>query len=66
MDDPDLLVTKDSVLVLQHGGPVGGPGFPEWGMMGIPKKLLQVWAPGSKLSDNLSKSGATCTQIYAL
>ena len=42
IDDPDLPVTKDSVLILQNGGPVGGPGMPEWGMMAIPKKLLQA------------------------
>eukprot|EP01049_Picozoa_sp_SAG25_P011422 SAG25_NODE_1395_length_3138_cov_2.410003_1_plen_177_part_00 len=42
VDDPDLPVTADSVLILQHGGPVGGPGMPEWGMMAIPKKLLKI------------------------
>jgi dihydroxy-acid dehydratase len=41
IDDPDLNVTKDSVLVLQNAGPQGGPGMPEWGMLPIPKKLLQ-------------------------
>lgn len=41
IDDPDLPVTKDSVLVLQNAGPQGGPGMPEWGMLPIPKKLLQ-------------------------
>ena len=41
IDDPDLVVTADSVLVLQHAGPQGGPGMPEWGMLPIPKKLLQ-------------------------
>jgi dihydroxy-acid dehydratase len=40
LDDPDLDVTADSVLVLRNAGPVGGPGFPEWGMLPIPKKLL--------------------------
>jgi dihydroxy-acid dehydratase len=40
VDDPDLPVTEDSVLVLQNGGPLGGPGMPEWGMLPIPKKLL--------------------------
>jgi dihydroxy-acid dehydratase len=40
LDDPDLPVTKDSVLVLKNGGPVGAPGMPEWGMLPIPKKLL--------------------------
>jgi dihydroxy-acid dehydratase len=27
--------------VLQDGGPVGGPGMPEWGMLPMPKKLLK-------------------------
>jgi dihydroxy-acid dehydratase len=37
----DLDVTVDSVLVLKNAGPLGGPGFPEWGMLPIPNKLLQ-------------------------
>jgi dihydroxy-acid dehydratase len=41
IDDPDLKVTKDSVLVLKHAGPLGGPGMPEWGQLPIPKKLLE-------------------------
>ncbi len=41
IDDPDLPVTKDSVLVLRNAGPVGAPGMPEWGMLPIPKKLLK-------------------------
>jgi len=40
IDDPDLSVTKDSVLVLQNAGPQGAPGMPEWGQLPIPKKLL--------------------------
>lgn len=40
IDDPALPVTADSVLVLQNGGPLGGPGMPEWGQLPIPKKLL--------------------------
>ena len=28
--------------MLQHAGPLGGPGMPEWGMLPIPKKLLQA------------------------
>ena len=36
----DLDVTENSVLVLQSAGPLGGPGMPEWGMLPIPKKLL--------------------------
>lgn len=41
IDDDDLDVTADTVLVMQNGGPVGGPGLPEWGMLPIPKKLLE-------------------------
>ncbi len=41
LDDPALDVTADSVLVLRSSGPQGGPGMPEWGMMPLPKKLLQ-------------------------
>jgi dihydroxy-acid dehydratase len=40
IDDPDLPVTPESVLVMQNGGPVGAPGFPESGNLPIPKKLL--------------------------
>ncbi|KAJ5833115.1 hypothetical protein N7474_001426 [Penicillium riverlandense] len=39
IDDPNLAVTKDSVLVLRGIGPVGNPGMPEAGMIPIPKKL---------------------------
>ncbi len=42
IDDPDLPVTADSVIVLRSAGPLGAPGFPEWGMLPIPKKLLKA------------------------
>ncbi len=29
------------MLVLKNAGPIGAPGMPEWGMLPIPKKLLQ-------------------------
>ncbi len=41
IDDPDLDVDENSVLVLQNAGPIGAPGMPEWGMLPIPKKLLE-------------------------
>jgi len=41
IDDEGLPVDETSVLVLKNAGPVGGPGMPEWGMLPIPKKLLQ-------------------------
>ncbi|QDS92283.1 L-arabonate dehydratase [Roseimaritima multifibrata] len=41
INDPDLNVTADSVLVLRSAGSLGAPGMPEWGMLPIPKKLLE-------------------------
>jgi dihydroxy-acid dehydratase len=41
IDDPALAVTPDSVIVLQSAGPIGAPGMPEWGMLPIPKKLVE-------------------------
>jgi dihydroxy-acid dehydratase len=41
LDDPDLDVDENCILVLRNSGPQGGPGMPEWGMMPLPKKLLQ-------------------------
>ncbi len=39
--DEDLEIDENSVLVLQNAGPKGGPGFPEWGHLPIPAKLLR-------------------------
>ena len=39
---PDLEVDANSVLVLRSAGPLGAPGFPEWGMLPIPDKLLRA------------------------
>ncbi|KAI9742809.1 MAG: hypothetical protein M1818_003538 [Claussenomyces sp. TS43310] len=39
IDDPDLPVTRDSVLVLQGIGAIGNPGMPEAGLIPIPRKL---------------------------
>jgi dihydroxy-acid dehydratase len=41
VNDPGLEVSADSVLVLRHAGPQGGPGMPEYGMLPIPDKLLR-------------------------
>jgi len=41
IDDPALALTKDHVIVLQNAGPLGAPGIPEWGMLPIPKYLLE-------------------------
>ncbi|MBX3423373.1 MAG: dihydroxy-acid dehydratase [Pirellulaceae bacterium] len=42
INQPDLPVTADTVLVLRSAGPLGAPGFPEWGMLPIPDKLLRA------------------------
>jgi dihydroxy-acid dehydratase len=42
IDSEELDVTADSVIVLQHAGPVGAPGMPEWGQLPIPQKLLKA------------------------
>ncbi|MBU3031327.1 L-arabinonate dehydratase [Paracoccus marinaquae] len=41
VDDENLEVTPDHVMVLRNAGPQGGPGFPEWGMLPIPKALIK-------------------------
>jgi dihydroxy-acid dehydratase len=41
IDRDDLEVDASSVLVLKMSGPLGGPGFPEWGMLPMPKKLIR-------------------------
>lgn len=44
IDSPDLLVTRDSVLVLKGIGPVGHPGMPEAGLIPLPRKLTSLSA----------------------
>ncbi len=39
VDDPALDVRPDDCLILQHAGPLGGPGMPEAGYLPIPRKL---------------------------
>jgi dihydroxy-acid dehydratase len=41
IDADDLDVDASCVLVLKNAGPLGGPGFPEWGMLPMPKKLVR-------------------------
>jgi len=42
VDDPGLDIDASSVMVLRNGGPVGGPGMPEWGHLPIPARLLKA------------------------
>ncbi|MGE3317411.1 MAG: dihydroxy-acid dehydratase, partial [Planctomycetaceae bacterium] len=41
VNDPALPVDASNVLVLKNAGPKGVPGFPEWGMIPVPTKLLE-------------------------
>ena len=41
IDTDELDVDASCVLVLKMSGPQGGPGFPEWGMLPMPKKLIK-------------------------
>jgi len=41
IDDPSIAIDESSVLVLQHVGPKGAPGMPEWGAAPVPARLLQ-------------------------
>jgi L-arabonate dehydrase len=36
----DLPVDRDTILVMRNCGPKGAPGFPEWGHIPMPRKLL--------------------------
>lgn len=40
IDSPDLPVDETTVLVMKNCGPKGGPGFPEWGHIPVPRPLL--------------------------
>ncbi|WFU45790.1 dihydroxy-acid dehydratase (plasmid) [Bradyrhizobium sp. CB82] len=40
IDDPALGITENSVLILRNVGPVGAA-MPEWGMLPLPRKLLE-------------------------
>ena len=39
--DPALGITRDHIIVMQNGGPIGAPGMPESGMLPIPNYLLE-------------------------
>lgn len=41
IDRDDLPVDANTVLVMKNCGPKGAPGFPEWGHIPMPKKLLE-------------------------
>jgi dihydroxy-acid dehydratase len=40
IDRDDLVVDRNTVLVMRNCGPKGAPGMPEWGHIPMPRKLL--------------------------
>lgn len=36
----DLPIDRDTILVMRNSGPKGAPGFPEWGHIPMPRRLL--------------------------
>jgi dihydroxy-acid dehydratase len=40
VEKDDLPVDRNTVLVMRNSGPKGAPGFPEWGHIPMPRKLL--------------------------
>ena len=64
IDDPNLPVTKDSVLVLQSIGPIGNPGMPEAGLIPIPRKLAAAGVTDMlRLSDGRMSGTAAGTIV---
>ncbi len=41
INSADLEVDEQSVLVMKNCGPKGAPGFPEWGQIPLPEKLVK-------------------------
>jgi dihydroxy-acid dehydratase len=41
LNDEKTPITPDSIMVLKNAGPIGAPGFPEWGMLPMPDRLLK-------------------------
>jgi dihydroxy-acid dehydratase len=64
LDDPDLPVGPDSVLVLRRGGPKGAPGFPEWGHIPLPQRLLDLGARDAvRISDSRMSGTSSGTVV---
>ena len=41
INSPNLDINAKDILIMRNSGPVGGPGMPEWGLLPIPKQLLE-------------------------
>nr|AEQ20608.1 dihydroxy-acid dehydratase [uncultured bacterium CSLF43] len=59
IDRDDLPVDAASILVMKNGGPKGGPGFPEWGQIPLPAKLLKQGVTDMVRISDARMSGAS-------
>ena len=64
VDDPALEVDASSVLVLSGCGPVGAPGMPEWGMIPIPRRLLEAGVRDMVRISDARMSGTSYGTVY--
>ncbi len=64
IDDPALEVDASSVLVLSGCGPVGAPGMPEWGMIPIPRRLLEAGVRDMVRISDARMSGTSYGTVY--
>ena len=63
-EDLDLDVTADHVLVLTGCGPVGVPGMPEWGMIPIPRRLLNAGVTDMVRISDARMSGTSFGTVF--
>ena len=64
IDSEDLIVDKNSVLILQNIGPRTAPGMPEAGLIPIPKKLAKLGVKDMvRISDGRMSGTASGTII---
>jgi L-arabonate dehydrase len=59
IDRDDLPVDADTVLVMRNCGPKGAPGFPEWGHIPMPRKLLNSGVPDMVRISDARMSGTS-------
>lgn len=64
LNDPSLDINENSVLVLTGCGPVGGPGMPEWGMIPLPRRLLDAGERDVVRVTDARMSGTSFGTIY--
>lgn len=59
LDDPDLDITRDSIIVPKGAGPLVGPGMPEWGPFPLPHAHYRR-GHGALFMDNAHQANEGC------